>query len=146
MIYRQYNSALSPTPPFSHIPRLRLAGLLLPIIIAVTVFHSAVFVKGATFCIGFALFGQPVITRGAHWLTHRYPNWREMLELRRYVPSAVFYVIGRLIRFYVRMRFYFSQGRYSRVCQQMRSSPSPYFAWQRRVRLRCLPRLQRTNR
>ncbi|KAI0937422.1 hypothetical protein AcV5_005335 [Taiwanofungus camphoratus] len=88
-VWERFSNALSPTPPFSHIPRLRLAGLLLPIIIAVTVFHSAVFVKGATFCIGFALFGQPVITRGAHWLTHRYPNWREMLELRRSILKGV---------------------------------------------------------
>ncbi|EED80128.1 predicted protein [Postia placenta Mad-698-R] len=40
------------------------------------------FVKAGSFGLSFVLFGQPLISRGAHWLTHRFPNWREMLQLR----------------------------------------------------------------
>ena len=79
-------SALSPTPPFpTHIPRLRLAAPML-LLIFITYFTSAVvFVRMFTFVLGFAFFGQPVITRTAHWLTHRVPNWRDYLQLRRCV-------------------------------------------------------------
>lgn len=82
-------SVLSPTPPFSHTPRLKLAALVLPLLFATTVFRSALFVKTATFGIGFGMFGQPVITRSAHELTRRFPNWREMLELRRSILKGV---------------------------------------------------------
>ena len=79
------SSVLSPTPPFSHAPRLRLAATVVPILVATTVIPAALFVKGGTFAVGFAMFGQPLITRGIHWLNANYPNWLELLELRRCV-------------------------------------------------------------
>lgn len=77
------DSILNPTPPFSHIPRLRLAATVVPILVAVTIIPSALFVKGATFMAGFAMFGEPLVTRGILWLNTNYPNWPESLELRR---------------------------------------------------------------
>ena len=79
------SSVLSPTPPFSHAPRLRFAATVVPILVATTVIPAALFVKGGTFAAGFAMFGQPLITRGIHWLNANYPNWPELLELRRCV-------------------------------------------------------------
>ncbi|OSX66771.1 hypothetical protein POSPLADRAFT_1129096 [Postia placenta MAD-698-R-SB12] len=87
--WERFANVLSPTPPFSHAPRLRLAVLVLPLLLATTVFRSEIFVKAGSFGLGFALFGQPLISRGAHWLTHRFPNWREMLQLRRSILKGV---------------------------------------------------------
>ncbi|PCH34499.1 hypothetical protein WOLCODRAFT_87511 [Wolfiporia cocos MD-104 SS10] len=87
--WERFGNALSPTPPFSHAPRLRLAALVLPLLVLTTVVKSAIFVKGATFGIGFGIFGQPLITRSVHWLTHRYPDWQELLQLRRSILKGV---------------------------------------------------------
>ena len=79
------HSVLSPTPPFSHTPRLRLAAIVMAVLIVATVIPAVLFVKGATFAVGFVLFGQPLMTRGIYWLNVNYPNWPELLELRRCV-------------------------------------------------------------
>ncbi len=78
-------SALSPSPPFpTYTPRLRLAAPMMPLFFAQFI-SAAVFARATTFLLGFLFFGQPLLTRAAHWLTHRYPNWREYLELRKWV-------------------------------------------------------------
>ncbi|CCM00052.1 uncharacterized protein FIBRA_02078 [Fibroporia radiculosa] len=87
--WERFSNALSPAPPFSHAPRLRLASLVLPLLLATTVIRSAAFVKAGTFGIGFGVFGQPLMTRFAHWLTQHFPNWRELLELRRSILKGV---------------------------------------------------------
>ncbi|KZT00031.1 uncharacterized protein LAESUDRAFT_709421 [Laetiporus sulphureus 93-53] len=87
--WERFGNALSPTPPFSHAPRLRLAAVVLSLMVAMTIVPSALFVKATTFGIGFAIFGQPIMTRSVHWITTRYPNWREALELRRTLLKGV---------------------------------------------------------
>ncbi|KAH9949403.1 hypothetical protein B0H21DRAFT_804474 [Amylocystis lapponica] len=82
-------NVLSPTPPFSHGPRLKLAMLVVPVLLASLAIPTALFVKGIAFAAGFGFFGQPLITHGAHRLTQRIPNWRELLELRRTLLRGV---------------------------------------------------------
>lgn len=79
-------SALSPTAPFPvHAPRLRLAAPLAPLILITYFVHAAFFLRTFTFVLGIAFFGQPLITKAARWLTQKVPDWRQYLELRRYV-------------------------------------------------------------
>lgn len=81
-----YNSALSPTAPFPrNTHRLRLAGLVLPMLLASLFVTSYMFMKGVTFGIGFGFFGDPVISRGIVLLNQKFPNWQKLLELRKYV-------------------------------------------------------------
>ncbi|KZT63651.1 hypothetical protein DAEQUDRAFT_733590 [Daedalea quercina L-15889] len=87
--WERFGNVLSPTPPFSHAPRLRLATLVLPVLVATTTVPAAFFVKGATFAVGFVIFGQPLMTRGIHWLNANYPNWPQMLEMRRSILKGV---------------------------------------------------------
>ncbi|KZT02106.1 uncharacterized protein LAESUDRAFT_815547 [Laetiporus sulphureus 93-53] len=84
--WERFANALSPTPPFS--PRLRLAAVVRSLVVAMTIVASALFVKATTVGVGFAMFGQPIMTRSVHWITTRHPNWREALELRKYVHDA----------------------------------------------------------
>lgn len=76
-------SALSPSPPFpTYMPRLRLAAPLVPLLLAQYI-NIVIFVRATTFLLGFLFFGQPLLTRAVHWLSHRHPYWRQYLELRR---------------------------------------------------------------
>ncbi|TCD62854.1 hypothetical protein EIP91_006335 [Steccherinum ochraceum] len=82
--WERWGNALSPTPPFpTHRPRLRLAAPLVPLVLITCFVGASVFARIFTFFLGLAFFGDPVLIRAAHWLTHRVPNWREYLELRR---------------------------------------------------------------
>ena len=87
-----FHSALSPTSPFpQEAPRLRLAGILIPIV-AVTLFTSAAMFMKATYAVvGFGFFGDPLIWRGLDLLNRKVPNWQKYLELEKYVnmPSKV---------------------------------------------------------
>lgn len=79
-----FNSALSPTPPFPrNTYRLRLAGLIVPALCISLFVTSYMFMKGVTFGVGFALFGDPVISRGLDWLNRKIPNWQKLLEIRK---------------------------------------------------------------
>ncbi|OCH90536.1 hypothetical protein OBBRIDRAFT_730626 [Obba rivulosa] len=87
--WERIGNALSPTPPFSHIPRLRFAALLVPALFASVLVPAQVAMKAGTFSFGFAFFAQPLIVRGAHWLTRRFPNWRQALDARRTLLKGV---------------------------------------------------------
>ncbi|KAH9912210.1 uncharacterized protein B0H18DRAFT_1055051 [Fomitopsis serialis] len=87
--WERFGNVLTPTAPFSQTPRLRLAALVLPVMIVTTAVPAALFVKGGSFAMGFAMFGQPLITRGIHWLNTNYPNWLQMLEMRRSILKGV---------------------------------------------------------
>ncbi|KAI1810650.1 hypothetical protein GGS20DRAFT_164396 [Poronia punctata] len=79
-------NALSPTPPFPpDIYRIRLAGLIAPLLLTSLFVTSYLFVKGATFTFGLLFFGDPVLTPAFHWLNMTYPNWQRALELRNTV-------------------------------------------------------------
>lgn len=76
-------NALSPTPPFPReTHRLRLAGVIVPILGASLFITSYMFAKAVTFGIGFGFFGDPVISRGLDWINRTIPNWQKLLEIR----------------------------------------------------------------
>ncbi|KAF2865899.1 hypothetical protein BDV95DRAFT_672242 [Massariosphaeria phaeospora] len=88
--WERFANALSPTPPFprdSH--RLRLAGLVLPLVLASVFVTSYMFMKGVTFGVGFGFFGDPIISRGLELLNRKFPNWQKLLELRNTVLKGV---------------------------------------------------------
>ncbi|KAH8645820.1 hypothetical protein BX600DRAFT_421383 [Xylariales sp. PMI_506] len=88
--WERFANALSPTPPFPQdIYRLRLATLVSPLLVVSLFVSSYAFVKGTTFGLGFAFFGDPVITRGLRLLNRRFPHWEKLLELRNTVLKGV---------------------------------------------------------
>lgn len=93
--YERFCNALSPTPPFSRwIPRYRLAGAILPVLLASFYVNETMIYKGSTFGMGFALFGQPLIDRVKFpaviaWLDRNVPHWKQYLELRYYLLRGV---------------------------------------------------------
>lgn len=95
--WERFGNALSPTPPFpQQLPRLKLAGLVTPILLVSLVTSSAIFVKMNFFIVGFVFFGDPILSRGVHWLNHKYPRWQKLLELRKLVTNSIIYLV-RLI-------------------------------------------------
>ena len=79
-------SALEPVAPFpKYTARLRLAGVLVPILLASFFVTAEMVVDGTTFLIGVVFFTGPVTSKLAHTINHRFPHWRKLLELRRYV-------------------------------------------------------------
>jgi hypothetical protein len=79
-----YHSALDPTSPFPREPyRLRIAGLVVPLLLASIFVTSYMFMKGVTFGIGFGFFGDPITSRGLELLNRKFPNWQKLLELRK---------------------------------------------------------------
>ena len=88
--WERFANALSPTPPFPKDNyRLRLVGLVVPLL-GVSIFvTSYMFMKGVTFGIGFGFFGDPVISRGLAWLNRKFPNWQKLLELRNTLLKGV---------------------------------------------------------
>ena len=79
-------SALSPTPPFpQETPRLRLAGVLVPVLAVSLLTTSAMFMKATYAGVGFGFFGDPLIWRGLDFLNKKIPNWQKYLELRKFV-------------------------------------------------------------
>jgi len=56
----------------------------------VSTFVSAkMVVRGAEAGVGFAFFSQPMTQRAIDYLTHRIPDWRKYLELRRTLLKGV---------------------------------------------------------
>ncbi|KAI4734174.1 hypothetical protein E4T50_15280 [Aureobasidium sp. EXF-12298] len=88
--WERFANALSPTPPFPRdLYRLRLAGVVVPLI-AVSLLTSAyMFTKGVTFGIGFGFFGDPVIQPGLRWLNRTFPHWQKLLEIRNTLLKGV---------------------------------------------------------
>lgn len=88
--WERFGNALSPTPPFPRETyRLRLAILVAPLFLASLFVTSYMVVKGATFGIGFVMFGDPVISRGLSLLNRKFPHWQKLLELRNTVLKGV---------------------------------------------------------
>ncbi|RWA06093.1 hypothetical protein EKO27_g9008, partial [Xylaria grammica] len=88
--WERLGNALSPTSPFPQDTyRIRLAGLIVPLLIVSLFTTSYMFVKGASFGAGFGFFGDPIITRGLRWLNRSYPHWQKILEMRNTVLKGV---------------------------------------------------------
>ncbi|KXJ89315.1 hypothetical protein Micbo1qcDRAFT_212684 [Microdochium bolleyi] len=88
--WERFANALSPTPPFpENTVRVRLAGILAPLLLVSLFTSSYMFTKGATFGVGFGFFGDPIISRGLALLNRKFPNWQKLLELRNTVLKGV---------------------------------------------------------
>lgn len=88
--WERFGNALSPTPPFPHdMYRLRLAGVIIPLLAGSFYVSSYMIVKGTGFGIGVAFFGDPVISRGLTWLNTTFPRWQKLLELRNTLLKGV---------------------------------------------------------
>ncbi|KAI1751024.1 hypothetical protein F4782DRAFT_506501 [Xylaria castorea] len=88
--WERLGNALSPTAPFPQDTyRIRLAGLIAPLLLVSLFATSYAFVKGATFGLGFAFFGDPIVTPGLRWLNRQYPHWQKLLEMRNTVLKGV---------------------------------------------------------
>ncbi|GAM84119.1 hypothetical protein ANO11243_021110 [Dothideomycetidae sp. 11243] len=88
--WERFGNALSPTKPFpQELYRIRLAGLVVPLL-AVSIFvTSEMFMKGVTFGVGFGFFGDPIITPGLRFLNRTFPRWQKLLELRNTILKGV---------------------------------------------------------
>lgn len=88
--WERFGNALSPTRPFpQNTYRLRLALIVVPLFCLSTYVTSYMVMKGMTFGIGFALFGDPVISRGIALLNRKFPHWQKLLELRNTILKGV---------------------------------------------------------
>ncbi|KAI0449934.1 hypothetical protein F5B21DRAFT_492764 [Xylaria acuta] len=88
--WERLGNAISPTGPFPQDTyRIRLAGLVVPLLLVSLFVTSYALVKGATFGLGFAFFGDPIITPGLRWLNRQYPHWQKLLEMRNTVLKGV---------------------------------------------------------
>lgn len=88
--WERFANALSPTRPFPlEAPRLRLAGLVVPVLATGIFVTSYMFTKGVAFGIGFGFFGQPVIKRGIDMLNRYYPDWQKLLEIRNTLLKGI---------------------------------------------------------
>jgi hypothetical protein len=99
--WERFGNALNPTAPFpQHVPRLRLAGCLVPLLMGSYLATSYMILKSIGFFVGFIFFGDPLTTRGQAFLNRRYPGWKTHLELRhnilRGVPTNVQLVLTLL--------------------------------------------------
>lgn len=63
---------------------MKIAAVIFAGVIMTLFVDTAIFVKGITLSMGIILFGQPLLSRGAYWLNHKYPNWRCILDLKKY--------------------------------------------------------------
>lgn len=88
--WERFGNALSPTKPFpQEAYRLRLAGVVVPLL-GVSIFvTSYMFMKGLTFGAGVGFFGDPVIFPCLNWLNKTFPNWQKLLELRNTLLKGV---------------------------------------------------------
>jgi len=88
--WERFANALSPTPPFPQDgPRLKLAGVLVPILLASVFTNSYMFMKMNGLFLGFGFFGDPLIWRGLSYLNRKYPHWQKLLELRNSLLKGV---------------------------------------------------------
>ncbi|KAM4066328.1 hypothetical protein HRG_000442 [Hirsutella rhossiliensis] len=88
--WERFGNALSPTPPF---PRRRhglvLAGCLVPVLLGSFFVTSYMLVKGLGFAVGFAFFGDPIVTPLAALANRTYPRWQKYVELRHSILRGV---------------------------------------------------------
>jgi hypothetical protein len=75
---------------------------------------------------GVAFFSQPLMTTGWVWLNRNYPNWMEMLDLKKSV---------RLLCPRKSLTVY--EARSYMACLPMLSLPSRYYVWAKHTRHLC---------
>ncbi|KZO93314.1 hypothetical protein CALVIDRAFT_546671 [Calocera viscosa TUFC12733] len=80
--WEMLGNALSPTPPFNHLARAKLAGVVAPLVLVTALTSSQVLIKALGAGAGFGFFGQPVIDRGLAFLNRKVPGWQRALDLR----------------------------------------------------------------
>ncbi|KII91746.1 hypothetical protein PLICRDRAFT_682123 [Plicaturopsis crispa FD-325 SS-3] len=82
--------ALTPPRPYpKNRAREKIAGILFAILLVTAVTPVWIFAHAFSFLVGFAFFGQPIITRGARAFVLRVPDWRERLDIRNSILSGV---------------------------------------------------------
>lgn len=89
-IWERVANALSPTAPFpENKARLKLAGAILaPALVASMLVDVYTVVKALRFLVGALFFNDPMLRRGLAWLNTNVPNWKEYLDLRKYVCTS----------------------------------------------------------
>ncbi|OJT05636.1 hypothetical protein TRAPUB_3559 [Trametes pubescens] len=88
--WERFGNAIEPVPPFpKYAARLRLAGVLAPLLPVSLFVPARLVVHGTSFALGVAFFGKPVISQFTNKFTHRFPNWRRFVELRRTLLKGV---------------------------------------------------------
>ncbi|KAF9886740.1 hypothetical protein FE257_011117 [Aspergillus nanangensis] len=89
-IYEKFANIFSPTPPFFLVtPRLRLVGMLTGVSVASMVTSSHVLVKAVAFLVGFAFFGDPIMSRSMAVLNKCVPDWKKHLDLQQTILKGV---------------------------------------------------------
>lgn len=78
-----HGSAISPTYPFNKLTYLRIDALLGPVFLASIFINYYMVYKGIGLAIGFAIFGDPILTPGLKWLNRNYPSWPQLLEPKK---------------------------------------------------------------
>ncbi|EIN07549.1 hypothetical protein PUNSTDRAFT_45120 [Punctularia strigosozonata HHB-11173 SS5] len=79
-VWETFGNALSPTPPFSSVIRFKLGMIIAPLLLASLYMNEVILYNGSTFVLGIVIFGQPLLMRGALWLTEKVPNWQWYLQ------------------------------------------------------------------
>ncbi|KAK4156013.1 hypothetical protein C8A00DRAFT_41479 [Chaetomidium leptoderma] len=89
--WERFANALSPIPLFpSEVYRLRLVGILLPLLFGFSLFVTPyILIKSLSFFVGFVFFGDPILTRGIAWLNRTIPNWQKLLQPRNTLLKGV---------------------------------------------------------
>lgn len=88
--FERFENLLSPTPPFhQNLYRLRLAALIFPLFAASRLVSIYMMYKGATFGIGFGLFGDPVLTPAINFMNQNFPNWPKLLRIDNFIFAGV---------------------------------------------------------
>ncbi|KAI5453283.1 hypothetical protein NCC49_006306 [Naganishia albida] len=84
-------NALSPPRPYPpNIARFKLAGAIFaPLFLATAIVPAWIWHRVASFSLGFAFFGQPVIDRGLAAFVRAVPDWKDKLDLRNSLLSGV---------------------------------------------------------
>ncbi|KAH8424100.1 uncharacterized protein LDX57_001857 [Aspergillus melleus] len=88
--YEKLGNALSPTSPFPTFrPFVRFAIVLSSAVLISSVISSYMFVKGGTFVVGFAFFGDPLFWHVTAYLDRRYPGWKKLLQLQNSLLKGI---------------------------------------------------------
>ncbi|KAI9843018.1 MAG: hypothetical protein M1837_006649 [Sclerophora amabilis] len=88
--WERFANALSPTPPFpKQSARLKLAGILVPVLAVAFLVTSYLFMKLTTFLTGGVFFGQPLLIRGITLLNEKVPDWQQYLEIKNSILKGV---------------------------------------------------------
>jgi hypothetical protein len=83
------DSLLSPTPPFiTYAPRLRLVGIMAAVCLLSLAVSSYFIIKATAFALGLGFFGDPAIGYSVDYLNRKIPNWREHLDMQKYVQYS----------------------------------------------------------